>query len=405
MATRTSKPVPGLRLTDRPHVALIVETSLASGRDILRGIARYVREHGPWSTFHEPRSLEESVPGWLKDWAGDGVIARVQNEQIARAVEQAGVPVVDVLGVIQPSSLPFVHTNDADIANLAAEHLLDRGFRRFAFFGLEGENWSQRRRDAFVGKLRAAGCPCTVYETPREVHHARMWEDYADDLARWVAQLDKPVGLMACSDQCGPILLEACRRGGAAVPDEVAVIGVDNDEPLCEVSDPALSSVWPDHFRVGYEAAALLDRLMKGTPAPLGPVYLAPRGIVTRQSTDVLAIEDRDVAAAVRFIRERACEGVVIDDVVDHVSLSRSVLQRRFKQIVGRTLHEEMLRVRLERARGLLTQTDLPIALVAEKAGFNHQEYMGAVFRARFGQTPAQCRKAATQWPGSRSGE
>jgi LacI family transcriptional regulator len=204
---------------------------------------------------------------------------------------------------------------------------------------------------------------------------------------------------MACSDQCGPVLLEACRRARAAVPDEVAVIGVDNDEPLCEAADPPMSSVWPDHLGVGYAAAALLDRLMagraaRGTPPP-APVYLAPRGVVTRQSTDVLAVEDRDVAAAVRFIREHACGRLVIDDVAGHVSLSRSALQRRFKKVVGRTIHEEALRIRLDRARELLSHTDLPIALVAEKAGFTHQEYLGSVFRSRLGQTPAQFRRAS----------
>ena len=397
LTERAKHPKPAAPSADRPHVALIIETALAPGREMLRGIARYVREHGPWSTFLEPRSLEASVPKWLARWDGDGIIARVQNRQIADAVAETGIPVVDVLGTVRDRPLPLVHTDDICIAAMAAEHLLERGFRRFAFFGLEGESWSQQRRDGFVSAVAAAGCPCTVYETPRHVHHTRMWEEYADDLARWVSDLPRPTGVMACSDQCGPVLLEACRRAGAAVPDEVAVIGVDNDEPLCEVSDPPLSSVWPDHTRVGYEAAALLDRRMRGEPHPDRPVLIPPHGVVTRQSTEVLAIEDRDVAAAVRFIRERACDGPGIDDVAAHVCVSRSVLQRRFKKAVGRTIHDEMLRVRLARARFLLTETDLPIALAAEKAGFKHQEYMGAVFRRRLGLTPAQLRRGARQ--------
>ena len=379
----------------RPHVALIVETSLAPGRDMLRGIARYVREHGPWSTFHEPRSLEESVPGWLSHWRGDGIIVRAQNRQIFKAVKAAGIPAVDVLGVMPSGKLPLVHVDDVRIAILAAEHLLERGFRRFAFFGLSGENWSQRRRDTFMATITAAGCPCTVFETPREIHHTKMWEDYADDLARWISGLPKPVGLMACSDQCGPVLLEACRRAGAVVPDEVAVIGVDNDEPLCEVADPTLSSVQPDHYRVGYEAAGLLASLMSGHAAPAAPIYVPPRGVVTRQSTDVLAIDDRDVARAVRFIREQACLGPSIDDVASHVAVSRSVLQRRFKKVTGRTLHEEILKVRLSRARELLIETDLPPAAIAERTGFKHQEYMGFVFRQQLGRTPGQIRAAS----------
>ena len=379
--------------TRRLHVALIIETSLAPGREILRGVARYIREHAHWSTFLEPHGLEESVPVWLRNWKGDGIIARIQNEEIGEAVTATGIPAVDVLGVAPTGKHPLVHTDDARIASMAAEHLLDRGFRRFGFFGLEAERWSQQRRDAFVNTVRFAGCDATIYETSREVHHSRMWDEYADELAGWVRSLPKPVGIMVCSDQCGPILLEACRRSGAIVPDEVAVIGVDNDEPLCEVADPGLSSVWPDHHRVGYEAAALLDKMMRGEKPPDAPIYVPPRAVVTRPSTDVLAIEDRDIAAAVRFIRQHACEGPTIDDVARHVSMSRSSLQRRFKRIVGRTLHEEMLRMRLARARELLSETELPLALIAEKAGFGHQEYMGAVFRQHFGQTPWQYRQ------------
>jgi LacI family transcriptional regulator len=379
-----------------PHVALIVETSLAPGREILRGIARYVRAHSPWGTFLEPRSLEELVPGWLRDWHGDGIIARVQNRQIADAVLAAGIPAVDVLGVVRASGLPPVHTDDKEITALAASHLLERGFRRFAFFGLAGESWSQYRRDAFMEIVKRHGCPCTLYETPRKVHHARQWEDYADDLARWVAALPKPVGLMLCSDQVGPVTMEACRRAGVGVPDEVAVIGVDNDEPLCEAAAPGLSSVWPDHEGIGYEAAGMLDGLMRGGQPPAGPVFVPPRALITRRSSDVQAVDDPDVAAAVRVIRDRACrpDGLTIDDVAAEVAVSRSVLQRRFKRATGRTLHDEMLRVRIARARELIVETDLPIAAIAEKAGFRHQEYLGVVFRQKLGTTPAKFRQS-----------
>jgi len=380
----------------QPHVALIVETSLAPGREILLGIARYIRAFGRWSTFLEPRSLEELVPGWLATWRGHGVIARVQNLQIAQAVLAAGIPVVDVLGVVRIPGLPLVHTDDARVSSLAAEHLLERGFRHFAFFGLAGENWSQQRRDAFEQIVRPHARSWTVYETPREVHHTKQWEVYADDLAAWVAALPKPAGLMLCSDQVGPAVLEACRRAGVEVPDEVAVIGTDDDEPLCEVAEPGLSSVWPDHERVGYEAAALLDRMMRGGDAPAEPIRVPPRGVVTRRSTDVLALEDREIAAAVRLIREHACnpDGLTIDEIANQVAMSRSVLQRRFKAAIGRTLHDEILRVRLGRAKELLSETELPLATIAERLGFKHQEYMGDVFRKRLGSTPAQYRKA-----------
>lgn len=377
----------------RPQVALLVETSLGSGRDILRGLARGVREFGPWALYHEPRSLEESVPHWLSLWKGDGIIARIQNEAIAEAVRATGLPTVDVLGVVDDAGFPIVHVDDAAIAHAAAEHLLERGFRYFGYFGIGGENWSERRRDALAATLRAAEVSLQIYELPRHALAKASWESVENDLAAWIRRLPKPAGVMVCSDQRGPQFLEACRRAGASVPDEVAVIGVDDDEPLCEVCNPPLSSVNPAHSRVGYEAARLLARLMTGKAAPREPVLIQPAGVTTRLSTEVLAIEDRPLAAALRLIREQCCDGLDVAAIARHTGLSRSVLQRRFRTTLKRSVHQEILQARLKRAMDLLAASDLPLAEVAERTGFKHQEYLGAVFKARTGQTPAEFRK------------
>ena len=381
---------------ERPRVALVVETSLAPGREILRGIARYVRERGPWSIAHEPRTLEQSVPKWLESWRGDGIIARVQDRSIARAIARVRVPTVDVLGVVEGLPFPLVHVDDQAIGRLGAEHLLDQGFRRFGFFGIEGENWSSRRRDAFGARVAAVGCTVVAHAVSRETARQERWEKSERALSAWLAALPKPAGLMLATDQLGPHTLEACRRAGVVVPDELGVIGVDNDGPLCEVSDPPLSSVWPDHRRVGYEAARLLDQLMRGSERPRDPIFCPPRGVHARKSTDTLAVEDRAVAQALRFIREHGCEAIGVDDVVNKVPMSRSVLQRRFRSLLGRSIHDEIVRVRLARARELLQGTDLPIAEIAERTGFKHQEYMGAVFRRRLQQTPAAIRGKAS---------
>jgi LacI family transcriptional regulator len=393
-------PRPSVRLpgpaAEAPKVALIVETSLAPGREILRGIARYVREEGPWSIAHEPRTLEQSVPRWLRRWKGDGIIARVQDQRIARALASVGVPTVDVLGVVEGLPFPLVHVDDEAIGRLGAEHLLDVGFRRFGFFGIEGENWSHRRGDAFARRLLAAGSTCVSYAMSRQTARQERWEDSEKDLSAWLAALPKPAGLMIATDQLGPHTLEACRRAGVEVPDDLGVIGVDNDGPLCEVSNPPLSSVWPDHRRVGYEAARLLAELMRGASPPKKPLFLPPREVRGRKSTGALAIEDREVAQALRFIREHGCRAIDVEDVVRVVPLSRSVLQRRFRALLGRSVHDEIVRLRLARARELLQETDLPLAEIAERAGFRHQEYMGAVFRRRLHTTPGALRR--TRW-------
>jgi LacI family transcriptional regulator len=373
-----------------PHIALVIETSLASGREILCGIGRYVREHGPWSIYHEPRSLEESVPRWLRYWDGDGIIARVQNTRIAEAVVSTGIPAVDVLGVVRRPELPLAHVDNAAIARLAADHFLERGFRHFGFCGLEGVNWSDERRDAFCQTVAAMGSACLVYtlRTGRST-----WEDEQDQLAAWVRSLPRPCAVLACNDPQGQKVLEACRRSGVRVPDEVAVVGVDNDAPICSISDPPLSSVVPDHERVGYEAAKLLDRLRAGEVGAGDAVYVSPGGLVARQSSDVLALVDREVADAIGFIREHACLGLDVDEVCRALALSRSTLQRRFRSLLGHTIHDEIMRVRLKRAQELLAETDMPIATIARRCGFGRQEYLGVVFRTRLGQTPASFRR------------
>jgi len=379
----------------RPHVALLVETSLASGRDILRGIARYVREHEPWALYHEPRSLEETLPSWLRRWQGDGIIVRAQNDRIALAVQATAIPAVDVLGVAPSSRLPLVHVEDHLIAALAADHLLERGFHHFGFVGIKEENWSERRRDAFCESLNRAQPPVRVYEIARPAMVRVPWERQEDALAVWLLNLPKPAGVMVASDQLGPQLLEACRRARIEVPYELAIVGVDNDETLCEVCNPPLSSVNAGHQILGYQAAALLDLLMKGGRAPSDPLFVQPQGVVTRKSTDVLATADRQVATALRFIREYACQGLTAVDVVAHVPVSRSVLQRRFRKELGRSIQEEIVYTRLKRARQLLAETDLPLVEVAERSGFRHQEYLGAIFKAKMGTTPAQYRREA----------
>ncbi|MCS7089626.1 MAG: DNA-binding transcriptional regulator [Limisphaera sp.] len=384
----------------RPRrVLLLVETSLASGRDILRGIARYVRERSDWVLFHEPRGLDARPPRWITDWRGDGVIARIQSPAVADAVRATGLPAVDVLGLVPESGIPLVHVDDRAIARLAGDHLRQRGFRHFGFYGLNSENWSVRRRDAFCQYAAECSATISVYERPRPEGDVSRWAEREQELLDWLRALPKPAGIMVCSDQLGLGLLESCREAGISVPDEVAVIGVDNDDALCEIAYPPLSSVWPAHQRVGYEAAALLDRLMQGSPAPQQPVFVPPLGIVTRRSTDVLAVNDRELARALQIIRERACAGLNVDDVARAAGLSRSVLQRRFRATLNRTVHQAILEVRLQRACQLLRETDLPIPQVAEEAGFKHQEYLGAVLKKRLGKTPAQIRREAEHRP------
>jgi LacI family transcriptional regulator len=375
------------------HVALLIETTGSYGRGLLAGVAKYNRLHGRWSTYVRPWALTDPLPRWLSSWVGDGLIIRIETPDMARTVSRLGVPVVNLRGTLPELSFPYVSIDHEQVARLAANHLQERGLREFAFVGKPpGSNPGlDQRGDAFKRFVEAAGGRCHMYDA-RKPSDKGGWEEDQDRIADWIRRLPKPVGVMACNDERGLQVLDACRRANVVVPDEVAVIGVDNDEPLCELSIPPMTSVEVNAESIGYEAAAILDRLMAGKPGPPGPVRIAPKGVVTRRSTDVIACEDPEVAAAVRYIRENACKRLLVVDVLMQLGMSRASLQQRMKALLGRTIHQEVQRVRLARAKELLVGSDLTIKQVASKSGFTSVQYMTRMFRAATGETPARYR-------------
>jgi LacI family transcriptional regulator len=378
-----------------PRVALLIET-YGAGRDMLRGVARYVRESGPWALRHEERMqqfVEGWVPRWLSDWQGNGILGRLETDAIIEAVRQARVPTVHLLGVRPGLPFPEVLPDHTAIGKMAAEHLLERGFRQFGFIGWHHEAWSELRRKAFKKTVTDRGCECAVLQMPNFSQLPESWDSFIVEVTDWIRHQPKPLGLMLCYDHIGPPVTQACREAGVAVPEEVAIVGVDDEEAVCEICDPPLSSVSPNHEGVGYQGAALLDRLMAGGQPPTEPIIVPPRGVIVRQSTSISAIEDPLMSSALSMIREHACNGLQVADIAAHLPVSRSVLQRRFQAILGRSIHSEILRVQLRKAKELLRETDLPIRTVSEKSGFKHPEYMAAVFKSRVGVTPLQYRK------------
>jgi LacI family transcriptional regulator len=377
----------------RPDVALLIETSNAYARGILRGIRSYIREHRSWSIYVGEQRRGEPAPHWLKRWHGDGIIARIETAAIAKAVVASRIPAIDVSAARHVPNLLYVETDDAGIARLAADHLLERGFRHFGYCGDPRFNWSMWREEHFHQRITRAGFDCHVYRPSRNRRGTAPWDRERAALGAWIRALPKPAGVMACYDIRGREVLDVCRQLGISVPDEIALIGVDNDELICDLPDPPLSSVIPDTRRTGYEAARLLDLLMAGqSELPLAHL-IPPLGIAVRSSTDVLATDDADVSAAVRFIRTHAREGIKVEDVLRAVPLSRRILEARFEKLLGRTPHEEITRVQVERVKELLAETDLRLSVVAHRAGYKHVEYMSVVFKRETGLPPSQYRR------------
>lgn len=378
-------------MPDRKHVAVVTDLTSEYDRSVVHGITRFVQEERQWIIYlrDDPRHKIAQ----LQRWQGHGVIANIEDPNVVEAVKQLGVPVVGFGGSeLNDDQIYFLQGDNKAIARMAAEHLLERGFTSFAYCGWPSTRilpWSPARARFFSQFVREAGFHCEVYTT----RSAPNWSRLLADLSQWLQSLKKPVGLMAANDARARHVLEACRQLGAAVPDEVAVIGVDNNELICNLSMPPLSSIIPGGERLGYEAGVLLKKLMAGKARRnVNLPVIPPAGVVTRQSTDTLAISDPDVAAAVQFIRQNAVRPVQVRDVVAHVSMSRATLENRFKDVVGRTIHKEIRRVQIREVQHLLRSTELPLHKIAERTGFRYVQYLAAVFRQACGQTPGQYR-------------
>jgi LacI family transcriptional regulator len=379
-----------------PHVALLIETSREYARGLLRGVARYQQECGPWSIYLEPRGLDDPPPKWLPNWKGDAILARINNRQMADAILQTKLPAIDLRGALEGLGIPFIGVDNRPVASMGFEHLKNCGLRNFAFCGTpRGDNPNQDLRcDYFVACVEEAGFQCNVFCGTSGAKRKPTWEQQQQEIVAWLKKLPRPVGVMTCHDDRGQQVLDACRRANLAVPDEVAVLGVDNDPSLCNLCTPPLSSIDVNPARIGYEAAALVATMMDGARPPGKPVLLGPpRGITGRRSTDTLWVEDQDVASVIRYIREHACNGITVRDVLNAAPTTPSALERRVKKVLGRTIKAEISRVRLVRAKLLLAETDMPVAKITTKCGFSEPKYFSEVFRHVFDMKPTEYRQ------------
>lgn len=376
------------------QVALLIETSSEYGRNLLSGVTRYMRMHDQWLVYAEQCDLPLHPPRWLETWKGDGIISRATTPKLRQAVQRTGVPLVEVTDRYEDLDLPYVRSDDSAIGELAAAHLRERNFVRFAFCGYEGEAWSQRRENAFMAAVRDhTRDDVAVYNSVWQGPRALSSEDEQHAIVEWLHSIKRPFGIMACNDVRGRQVIDACQRIGMTVPQEVAIIGVDNDELLCRLCSPPLSSVMPAASVVGFQAAEMLDDMMCGRTVRSREQVIAPIGVATRQSTDVVAIEDQSIAAALHYIREHACRRISVDDVAEKSKVSRSTLERQFRKLVGRTPQEEIRYVQIQRVKELLTTTNLSISQIADYCGFEHPEYLHAVFKRFTAVTPGRFRK------------
>jgi LacI family transcriptional regulator len=383
--------------TRSTRIGLVFTHNWAYCREVLKGIKEFAELRPHWiltPVAPEPRAVQA-----LARTRPAGAIVHVFNEATARAVRQLKKPYVNVSGMMREPLTPRVGNDDVACGRLAAQHLIDRGFRHFGFIGSAVHSFSICRERGFVDTIRAFHHAVNSYhEPPRQPFDliGRMWLQHRA-VGRWLASLPRPIGILAADDAWALQLTEVCRQMELRVPEDVSIIGVENDELLCNLARPPLSSVQPDARRVGIEAAQFLDRMLLGRVRPKHSLLLKPARVVERRSTDILAIDDADVAAAIRFIRENGHWPLHVRDILAQVPVSRRSLERRFRLILGRSMLEEIRRVHVERACRLLTETDFPMPTIADSSGFSDAKQLWRVFRQCVGQTPRAFRRSAAR--------
>jgi LacI family transcriptional regulator len=364
-------------MTAATHITLILPLGLGYGRGIARGVMAYSKPSRGWIfSLNDPHGTA-TVAG-LRSAPPDGVIAHVNTESLAGALLKMGCPVVNTSNAM--AGLPFLQMrlDNPAIGEMGARHFLDRGFREFAFYGGKAAFFEGRQR-GYLDTLAAAGIP---------PEHVCCWHEGEPDLQTRLVECPKPVAVFAPAGAESWYFSELCRNAGVRVPEEAALLSVDNDELFCELAYPKLSSIRLPLQRLGYEAAAALERLLTGeTPAP-PPVVLKPVDVVTRHSTDVMAVEDAEVAAALRHIKANCHRPLKVESVLRELNVSRRSLEYKFRKELGRTPLQEIHRLQVERARVLLTSTDQPVRAVAHECGFSNPVQFWSVFKKMEGISP-----------------
>lgn len=381
-------------MAHRQKILLLLESARTCERDFLRGIARYSHLHGPWAFYRKPKFyLKDRSTGvslsQVKAFDPDGII--VSDTEQFDPILRLGKPTLIHAFKTDAHECPTIIGDSEQTGQMAANHLLGLGFSRFAYCGLGQYYWSRGRHASFRETIVQAGFDVSYFELhPQQVKNALPKELLR--LAKWLTSVI-PAGLMACADDCSQYIVEACKIADIQIPEQIGLIGVDNDDMVCELSDPPLSSIALDFDKAGYDAADLLDHLMSSQAAAHQRITVHPSHIVTRASTDILAIEDKDVAMAVQFIRQHTNKLIQISDVLNHVTCSQRTLHHKFHTELGRSVHQEIKQVRIERIAKLLRETDLPISTIAIKLGYSNINHISRYFQQAMNLAPLAYRK------------
>ena len=377
-------------------IILLIDFSEEYSKSLLKGITNYAREHGPWvfcrmPLFHRETMGIDGILDWAREWEADGIIGQLYNDSRVEKIIRAGIPVIAQDFKERFTDIPNITGAYRETGAMAADYFLKKGFTHFAFYGFKNIVWSRERAEGFEERVARAGHAVTYFEHEK-ARTSELWYYKPSSLSDWLLSLPKPIAIMTCDDRLGQHITEACRHSRIRIPEEVAVLGVDNDEMVCELSDPPLSSIALDTEKGGYEAARLLDHLICHDTTRLYDIVVEPTQVITRQSTDIYATHDEFIASSLKYIHQHIDKNLQVDDVVRQVPLSRRSLEMRFQQVIGYPIYKYIQNLRIEKFSKKLLETDQAVFEIAMDLGLTDTKNIARQFRQIKGCTPLEYR-------------
>ena len=380
------------------RVGVFVETSNDYGRRILSGISKYLTINQRWSVFLEQNDLNARPHDLISSNQWDGILCRQTDPFIANFLISSGIPCVDLNDQHQIPELSWVGSDHHAIGVMGAEYLKKRGMRHFAYCGFSNELWSQSRKESFGKTFSGYGNRIHLWESPWTDRSSEYWANDIIKIRTWIESLPKPIAIMAANDVRALHIIEACNQIGIAIPEQVSVIGVDDEETLCDLSSPRLSSIRPDCEQIGFQAAELLDQMMSSPERSVKRIVIQPKEVIVRPSTDIRAVSDSLVAKAIKKLHRKDSGHRDINDVAKELKISRRMLEKRFRKALNRSSSHVLRWVLIARIQQLLLDTDYTLTEIANRTGFINSENMKALFKANMGVSPGSYRQNHAEW-------
>lgn len=381
-------------------IILLIDNSEQYGRSLLKGIVRYSKEKGPWLFCRMPLFYRETLKmkgiiKFAKDWGAQGIIGQLYNDKGIEMALKAGLHLIGEDFKERFAEIPNITGGYHEAGRMGAEYFLQKGFKNFAFYGYTNIVWSRERLEGFEGYLNLKGYKVNNFDQT-QMPGRGLWYYKPSELSEWLKSLPKPVAIMACDDDKAQHITEACNQAGIHIPEEVAVLGVDNDEMTCNLSDPPISSIHLDTERGGYEAAKLMDKLIKKEVTKYSDILVKPTHIVTRQSTDIISASDQYMAKALKYIHLNIDNDIRVADVLKEVPLCRRSFEKRFKDTTGKGVYQYVLSLRMQKIAEKLLETDKPVNEIAFEVGINMSNNISRQFKQIKGCTPSEYRRRHT---------